>query len=234
MAAESGGGWSKDFVVSRNDAVAVKARMDPGNFCQGSKGWVFPKAPADLTALPYSARGSGLDAWVRENGGIPMSGNAIVLTLQKQNAESIIIDAIHARVVERAAPKAVSVPVLPGGCGGVTQSYYVIDLDKGDSPEAQPESGRPAPELTAPPMPLPHKLDPSDQVEAWNIRVTSTACDCRFILSFDLSLGSQRATYDVTLADGQPWRISPGTGAQWADRSSPDGIWHPTNHTIAP
>jgi len=234
-AATPGGGWTKDFAVSYNDPVAVKARMDPGNFCHGALGWVFPKAPAELTALPYTAQTSGLDAWARANGGIPRSGNAITLTLQEQKGESIVIDSIHARVVGRAAPKAVSVPQLSGGCGGATQSYFVIDLDKGDSPEAQPESGTPAPGVTAPPIPLPHKLDPGDQIESWNIRVVSTGCDCRFVLSFDLSLGSQRATYDVTLADGQPWHVSADTGARWAVRSGSDGIWLPApNQTTLP
>ena len=215
-----GYGWSKGGVNSRNAFVAVTATMDPAPSCNGGgAGWVFAQNAAALAPLAWAEQQAKEDDWARVNGGVPVAGNHIQLTLQELNGEAFIIDSITARVTHRAKPNIKTFPELSGGCGGITQSFFAVNLDEGDNPQATPVS---APGL--PPIPLPHKLDAQDQFETWNVIVNTNNCDCEFILAFNYTAAGQQHTYDVSLHNGKSWRVSAAPGVRPIDRDT-NGAW---------
>lgn len=225
-------GWSEPLVGSRNPYLAVNAKMSPGNGCQGGRGWVFPRTAESLTPLtPARYKEIGMDAWAQENQGIPRTGNYIEVTLQELNNQTLIIHSIRAKVTKRSTVQSVTV-LEAGACGGVPLSFFAVDLDKGDNPEAIPVQGETGSGIV-PPTALPHKLDPGDQTLAWNVIVDTASCDCEFILQFDYTVAGQPYTYDVTLPGGEPWRVSSDTGASTASPDNNTGGWR-TNSEYPP
>lgn len=215
-----GYGWSKAGVNSRNAFVAVTATMDPAPSCNGGgAGWVFGQNAGDLAPLPWAQQQAKVEGWARANGGVPVAGNHIQLTLEELNGHAFIINDITARVTHRARPNIKTFPELSGGCGGITQSFFAVNLDDGDNPQATPVTA-----TGVPPIPLPHKLDGQDRFETWNVIVNTTGCDCEFILSFDYTAAGQQHSYDVPLNEGKPWRVSAAPGITPIDRDA-NGAW---------
>lgn len=217
-----GSGWSTTEVNTRNDFLYVTASMNPLPSCQdGGAGWVFQQKPGELAPMRWAEQKAKADEWAHANSGIPRAGNHVQLTLGELNG-AFVINSISARVTRRSAPSIQTVPELSTGCGGVTQSYFEVNLDEGDNPRATPVSA-----AGVAPVPLPHKLDAQDRFETWNVIVNTSSCDCDFVLAFTYTVAGQPHTYEVPLQDGKPWRVSAAPGLQPVPRD-PNGAWSQT------
>jgi hypothetical protein len=215
-----GTGWPLAPVVLGNDYVAVTASMQPADACEAGRGWVFRQSPKQLAPLSYNG---DLNSWAVRNGGIPQSGNYITLTVQARPGHTVVILSFGVKVLSRAAPPAGTAANLSGGCGGLTPSFFDVNLDK-PGLQAIPVTGMNPAGKKVPAVPLPHTVTESGP-EQWRLRVSTTACDCTFVPYFTWTSDGNEGTFDITNGS-RPWRVAAVTKARLATRSL-NGRWEP-------
>src|SRR6202022_3997126 len=86
--AGSTGHWFSSKISPEKYLSAVVDIPSPGLACEGGEGWVFDKDPQHLPGVfPSDNR----DAWAAANGGIPASGNYVVVTLQGLKGHTVVV-----------------------------------------------------------------------------------------------------------------------------------------------
>jgi hypothetical protein len=214
-----GSGWSAAPIVLENDYLSVTASMQPYLSCKAATGWVFKQPPKQLAPLDRNDPNS----WAVRNGGIPQSGNYITLTVQGRNGHTVVILSLGVKIVSRAAPPTGTAAILSGGCGGLTPSFFDVNLDK-SSLQAIPVGGVNAVGKKVPAVPLPHTVTESSP-EQWRLRILTANCDCAFVPYFTWSSDGNTGTFDVR--DGsEPWRVAAVTRARPAFPGA-NGRWNP-------
>lgn len=197
-----GNGWSLTPVVLANDYLTVTASMQPGAFCPGT-GWVFRQPPTQLA--PSASNSPALNSWAVHNGGIPQSGNYITFTVQARNGHTVIILDFGIKILRRAVPVGTATKFLGSCGGGLTPSFFDVNLDK-PGLQVTPVSGMDAVGNPVPPVPLPHEVTESSP-EQWRFQILTTNCDCTFVPYFTWSSDGNLGTFSVP--DGsQPWRVT--------------------------
>ncbi|MGJ5897588.1 helix-turn-helix domain-containing protein [Streptomyces niveiscabiei] len=135
------------------------------------------------------------------NGAVSANQQVVGLTLQGTGQETVVLEALHVRILTKHAPLAWNVYGMGSGCGGnVETKSFAIDLDQG-SPAVTVQGGQ---------RDFPYKVSESDP-EVFYVKATTAAHDVRWDLTLDWSSGSRTGTLHITDA-GTPFRTSADDG----------------------
>ncbi|MFJ3158891.1 helix-turn-helix domain-containing protein [Streptomyces kanasensis] len=176
-------------------------------------------------APPPVAADSG--AWAGKHGAVH-GGEALVrITLQGRSpSEAVVLQALHVRVVDRAAPLPWNAYRMDNGCGGaVTPRHFAVDLDR-PRPLARPVDGLDASGAEVrriPAVSFPYKVTSSDPEELL-VSARTAGCDCRWYLELEWSAGGRSGTVRIT-DGGKPFRTSGTKGRPAYAYDSVEGLW---------
>ncbi|MEV5490682.1 helix-turn-helix domain-containing protein [Streptomyces bobili] len=143
-------------------------------------------------------------AWVAAHGAVPSGKQFLELTVQGTGAETVVVDGLKVRMVQKRSPLAWNDYAMgyPGvGCGaGVPTRYFTVALDAA-RPAVVPEAGH---------ADFPFKVSESDP-EVYYINADASAYDVSWTLELSWSSGTRHGT--LLLDDeGRPFRTSGNNG----------------------
>lgn len=154
--------------------------------------------------------------WAAAYGAVSSDEQRIALTVQGTGKDTVVLEALHVRVVAKSAPLAWNDYAMGVGCGGdVETESFDIDLDSG-SPAVTVRNGQ---------RDFPYKVSESDP-EVFYVTARTTAHDVRWELALDWSSGPRHGTIRVD-NHGTPFRTSPGAGRPGYDYPLGGGEWIP-------
>ncbi|TQK52655.1 transcriptional regulator with XRE-family HTH domain [Streptomyces sp. SLBN-118] len=165
---------------------------------------------------PQDSRG-----WARALGGVDGGHMRLQLTATGKTEESVVLNAVHVRVVGRKAPLGWDAYSMGDGCGGgVTPQTFDIDLDA-SHPLVKPVAGQDG-DTVVPAKDFPYKVASNDP-QVLNLDVHTEGHDVSWYLELDWSSGDRRGTVRVD-DGGKPFRASAIEGRKqygwWPDRSA--------------
>lgn len=139
--------------------------------------------------------------WATPLGAVAADHQMVVLTVQGTGAETVVLQALHVRVVRSAAPLTWNSYAMGNGCGGgVDTKSFDVSLDLGN-PLAQPIGGQ---------RNFPYKVSESDP-EVFYVNGHTTGHDVSWYLELDWSSGDRHGTVRVD-DHGKPFRTSGAPG----------------------
>ncbi|MER6421726.1 helix-turn-helix transcriptional regulator [Streptomyces sp. NPDC001137] len=157
--------------------------------------------------------------WAAAYGAVSSGEQEVALTVQGTGAETVVLEALHVRILSKGAPLAWNDYSMGVGCGGgVETKSFDVDLDNG-SPTVTVKGGQ---------RDFPYKVSESDP-EVFYVVAHTKAHDVRWDLTLDWSSGSRRGTVHIdnsgtafrTSADaGRPGYDYPLGGSEWIKRES--------------
>ncbi|GGU42274.1 helix-turn-helix domain-containing protein [Streptomyces lavendofoliae] len=186
--------------------------------------YLVDRAPRAVAPPPVAAD-SG--AWAGKHGAVH-GGEALVrITLQGRSpSDAVVLQALHVRVVDRAAPLPWNAYRMDNGCGGaVTPRHFAVDLDR-PRPLARPVDGLDASGAEVrriPAVSFPYKVTSSDP-EVLLVSARTAGCDCRWYLELEWSAGGRSGTVRIT-DGGKPFRTSGTKGRPTYLYDSAEGRW---------
>ncbi|GHF73604.1 helix-turn-helix domain-containing protein [Streptomyces griseosporeus] len=149
-------------------------------------------------------------------GAVSSDEQRIAVTVQGTGKDTVVLQALHVRVVAKGAPLAWNDYSMGVGCGGDVQTEsFDIDLDSG-SPTVAVGSAR---------RDFPYKVSESDP-EVFYITARTRAHDVRWELALDWSSGPRHGTIRIDNR-GVPFRTSAGAGRPGYDYPLGGGEWIP-------
>lgn len=152
--------------------------------------------------------------WAGAYGAVSSNEQKIALTIQGRGQDTVVLEALHIRVVGKNAPLAWNDYSMGVGCGsGVETKSFDIDLDKG-SPVITAKNGQ---------GDFPYKVSASDP-EVFYVTVHTKAHDVRWDLTLDWSSGDRRGTEHID-SKGTPFRTSADAGRPGYDYPLGGGEW---------
>ncbi|WP_329065394.1 helix-turn-helix domain-containing protein [Streptomyces sp. NBC_01429] len=139
--------------------------------------------------------------WAAAYGAVSSGEQRVALTVQGAGRDTVVLQALHVRVVAKGAPLAWNDYEMGNGCGGgVDTKSFDIDLDNG-SPTVTVKNGQ---------RDFPYKVSESDP-EVFYVTAHVKAHDVRWDLSLDWTSGSRHGTVQINNA-GTPFRTSARVG----------------------
>ncbi|MET9479009.1 helix-turn-helix transcriptional regulator [Streptomyces sp. NPDC006638] len=154
--------------------------------------------------------------WAAAYGAVSSGEQRVALTVQGTGRDTVVLEALHVRVVTKGAPLAWNDYAMGVGCGGgVDTKSFDVDLDNG-SPAVNAKNGQ---------RDFPYKVSESDP-EVFYITAHASAHDVRWDLSLEWSSGSRRGTVHIDNA-GTPFRTSAGAARPGYDYPLGGGEWIP-------
>jgi transcriptional regulator with XRE-family HTH domain len=158
--------------------------------------------------------------WAAAYGAVPSGDQRVALSVQGTGKDTVVLEALHVRIVTKGAPLAWNDygmgVVCPGGGAAVKSESFDIDLDNG-SPHVTLMNGQ---------RDFPYKVSESDP-EVFYVTAHTTAHDVRWDLTLDWSSGDRHGTLDID-NNGTPFRTSadvdrpgydyPLGGSEWIRR----------------
>ncbi|MET8102599.1 helix-turn-helix transcriptional regulator [Streptomyces sp. NPDC005236] len=154
--------------------------------------------------------------WVTALGGVASGEQMIALTVQGTGRATVVLEALHVRVVQKGAPLAWNDYAMGVGCGGgVETKSFTVDLD----------AGRPATALKGGQRDFPYKVSESDP-EVFYVFADARAHDVSWYLEIDWSSGSRSGTVRVD-DHGKPFRTSGNVGRPAYDHPLGGSEWVP-------
>jgi hypothetical protein len=157
--------------------------------------------------------------WAAAYGAVSSDEQEVALTVQGTGAETVVLEALHVRILSKGAPLAWNDYSMGVGCGGgVETKSFDVDLDNG-SPMVTVKGGQ---------RDFPYKVSESDP-EVFYVVAHTKAHDVRWDLTLDWSSGSRRGTVHIdnsgtafrTSADvNRPGYDYPLGGSEWIKRES--------------
>ncbi|MGW6568844.1 helix-turn-helix domain-containing protein [Streptomyces sp. NPDC054975] len=183
-----------------------------------SQHYLMDRPPAQVPPPPTEPDAPG---WVSALGGVAAGEQLLALTVQGTGKQTVVLEALHVRVVKKGAPLPWNDYSMGVGCGGdVSTKSFGVDLDSG-RPDVTPRSGR---------RDFPYKVSESDP-EVFYVKAKAEAHDVSWYLELDWSSGSRHGTVRID-DDGKPFRTSgnlgrpgydhPLGGSEWIDRPKED------------
>ncbi|MCF3143942.1 helix-turn-helix domain-containing protein [Streptomyces platensis] len=155
--------------------------------------------------------------WAAAYGAASSGEQRVALTVQGTGKETVVLEALHVRVVAKEAPLAWNDYSMGVGCGGsVETKSFDIDLDNG-SPTVTTKNGQ---------RDFPYKISESDP-EVFYVTAHTKAHDVRWDLALEWSSGNRHGTVHIdnrgtpfrTSADtGRPGYDYPLGGSEWVER----------------
>ncbi|NUK45154.1 transcriptional regulator, partial [Streptomyces lunaelactis] len=157
--------------------------------------------------------------WARALGGVDGGHMQLQLTATGKSADSVVLNAVHVRVVGRNAPLDWKAYSMGDGCGsGVTPQTFDVDLDAGH-PLVKPVAGQNG-DTVVPAKDFPYKVASNDP-QVLNLDVHTEGHDISWYLELDWSSGDRRGTVRVD-DGGEPFRTSAIEGrteyGYWPDK----------------
>ncbi|MEU6589757.1 helix-turn-helix transcriptional regulator [Streptomyces sp. NPDC046881] len=152
--------------------------------------------------------------WAAAYGAVSSGDQRVALTVQGTGEDTVVLEALHVRVLTKGAPLAWNDYSMGVGCGGgVETKSFDVDLDNG-SPTVTVKNGQRG---------FPYKVSESDP-EVFYVTAHTKAHDVRWDLTLDWSSGNRRGTLHID-GDGTPFRTSAGTGRPGYDYPLGGGEW---------
>jgi hypothetical protein len=190
---------------------AVVQIPSPSRPCEGGEGWVFNK---DLRQMPAPPINGDRDKWAADNGGIPASGNYIVVTLQGLNGHTVVVNSVSVNIVSRTEPPYGTLSDLTstGGCGGLIPYRFSLNLDANPiSVTAETDQGAIGAGEVRRPVDLPHAITGSEP-EVWHLAAVTETCTCEWTATLHWTSDGKEDT--TTINDhGHPFRVAAVTRA---------------------
>ncbi|MFI0730856.1 helix-turn-helix domain-containing protein [Streptomyces sp. NPDC021225] len=138
--------------------------------------------------------------WAAAYGAVPSGDQRIALSVQGTGKDTVVLEALHVRIVTKGTPLAwndYSMGVVcPGGGAAVKTESFDVDLDNG-SPEVTLKNGQ---------RDFPYKVSESDP-EVFYVTARTKAHDVRWNLALDWSSGDRHGTVHIDNT-GTPFRTS--------------------------
>lgn len=139
--------------------------------------------------------------WVTALGGVASGEQMLALTVQGTGRATVVVEALHVRVVRKDVPLAWNDYAMGVGCGGgVETKSFTVDLD----------AGQPVTALKGGQRDFPYKVSESDP-EVFYVFADARAHDVSWYLELDWSSGTKSGTVRVD-DHGKPFRTSGNTG----------------------
>lgn len=180
--------------------------------------YVLDQAP---DAVPPPPAPQDVRGWARALGGVDGGSMRLQLTATGKTADSVVLNAVHVRVVGRSAPLDWDAYSMGDGCGGgVTPQTFDVDLDA-SHPLVKPVAGQDG-DTVVPAKDFPYKVASNDP-QVLNLDLHTEGHDVSWYLELDWSSGDRRGTVRVD-DGGKPFRTSAIEGRKqygwWPDRSA--------------
>lgn len=198
-APRSGGAGAATEAGSRDGATAPTVAVDPYKWeDQCSQHYLVDRQPEQVPPPPGEQDARG---WVGALGGVPGGEQMLALTVQGTGKATVVLEALHVRVVDKSAPLAWNDFTMGVGCGGgVRTAAFGVDLDAG-RPALSPKNGE---------RDFPYKVSESDP-EVFYVFADARAHDVSWYLELDWSSGDRQGTVRVD-DRGKPFRTSGNVG----------------------
>ncbi|MFE7856909.1 helix-turn-helix domain-containing protein [Streptomyces sp. NPDC057403] len=198
-APRSGGAGAAPQAGSRDGAIAPTVAVNPYKWeDQCSQHYLVDRQPEQVPPPPGEQDARG---WVGALGGVPGGEQMLALTVQGTGKATVVLEALHVRVVDKSAPLAWNDFTMGVGCGGgVRTAAFGVDLDAG-RPALSPKNGE---------RDFPYKVSESDP-EVFYVFADARAHDVSWYLELDWSSGDRQGTVRVD-DRGKPFRTSGNVG----------------------
>lgn len=152
--------------------------------------------------------------WVTALGGVASGEQMLALTVQGTGRATVVVEALHVRVVRKDVPLAWNDYAMGVGCGGgVETKSFTADLD----------AGQPVIALKGGQRDFPYKVSESDP-EVFYVFADARAHDVSWYLELDWSSGTKSGTVRVD-DHGKPFRTSGNTGRPAYDHPLGGSEW---------
>ncbi|WP_395365728.1 helix-turn-helix domain-containing protein [Streptomyces sp. YH02] len=159
-----------------------------------SQHYLIDREPEQVPPPPTEQDAPG---WIAALDAVPGGDQLLRLTVQGTGKQTVVLEALHVRVVSKKAPLAWNDYVMGVGCGGnVSTKSFAVDLDAG-RPTAVPAGGQ---------RTFSYKTSESDPV-IFNVAARAQAHDVTWYLELVWSSGEERGTLRVD-DNGRPFRTS--------------------------
>ncbi|MFF3837400.1 helix-turn-helix domain-containing protein [Streptomyces sp. NPDC001930] len=159
-----------------------------------SQHYLIDRRPEQVPPPPTEQDAPG---WIAALDAVPGGDQLLRLTVQGTGKQTVVLEALHVRVVGKKAPLAWNDYVMGVGCGGeVSTKAFAVDLDAG-RPTAVPVGGQ---------RTFSYKTSESDPV-IFNVAARAQAHDVSWYLELVWSSGEEHGTLRVD-DDGRPFRTS--------------------------
>ncbi|WP_406343173.1 helix-turn-helix domain-containing protein [Streptomyces sp. NBC_00648] len=161
--------------------------------------------------------------WARTLGAVDGGHLMLQLTATGKSQESVVINALNVRVVERKEPLDWNAYSMGSGCGGaVVPQSFDIDLDK-SQPLAKPVAGLQG-ETKVPAVDFPYKVSTTDP-QVLNLDVHTDAHDVTWYLEVEWSSGDRSGKVKVYDAGGKPFHSSAIKGRPAYEYRTDTDVW---------
>ncbi|MES5819396.1 helix-turn-helix domain-containing protein [Streptomyces sp. RG80] len=180
-------------------ATAPAVTVDPYKWEEPcSQHYLVDRQPEQVPPPPAETDARG---WVNALGGVAAGQQMLSLTVQGTGRATVVLDALHVRVVDKSAPLAWNDYSMGVGCGGAVQTTaFTVDLD----------AGRPSVGTKGGQRDFPYKVSESDP-EVFHVFADARAHNVSWYLELDWSSGDRHGTVRVD-DDGKPFRTSGNVG----------------------
>lgn len=219
-------GWTGQWLTSKvNPDEYLSATVDIPSPAGSCEGLVFDKDPQNLPGVLHDDDLDDLDTWAAANGGIPASGNDVVVTLQGLNGHTVVVNSISVDVVSRTEPPHGTYPgnILPCGAGLVPYRFQA-DLDATPvSVTAVADDPAVAEGQAHRPVDLPHAISGSEP-EVWHLAAVTNTCTCEWMATLEWTSDGQQGTTPIT-DNGRPFRVAAVTRATRVQYDWHNGGW---------
>ncbi|WP_406064408.1 helix-turn-helix domain-containing protein [Streptomyces sp. NBC_01077] len=159
-----------------------------------SQHYLIDREPEQVPPPPTEQDAPG---WIAALDAVPGGDQLLRLTVQGTGKQTVVLEALHVRVVSKKAPLAWNDYVMGVGCGGaVSTKAFAVDLDAG-RPTAVPAGGQ---------RTFSYKTSESDPV-IFNVAARAQAHDVSWYLELVWSSGKEHGTLRVD-DHGRPFRTS--------------------------
>ncbi|WP_329285128.1 helix-turn-helix domain-containing protein [Streptomyces sp. NBC_00691] len=156
--------------------------------------YLIDREPEQVPPPPTEQDAPG---WIAALDAVPGGDQLLRLTVQGTRKETVVLEALHVRVVSKKTPLAWNDYVMGVGCGGeVSTKAFAVDLDSA-RPTAVPVGGQ---------RTFSYKTSESDPV-IFNVAARAQAHDVSWYLELVWSSGEEHGTLRID-DDGRPFRTS--------------------------
>lgn len=169
------------------------------------------RKPTEMPPPPTQQDARG---WVTPLGAVAGGDQLLALTVQGAGEETVVLEALHVRVIGKDTPLAWNDYVMGVGCGGnVDTKAFDVNLDVG-RPGVVPKAGQ---------RDFPYKVSESDP-EVFYVAARSQAYDVSWYLELDWSSGERRGSVRID-NHGKPFRTSGNVGRPTFQYPNGAGEW---------
>ncbi|RST04448.1 hypothetical protein EF905_33705 [Streptomyces sp. WAC05374] len=186
-----------------------------------SQVYVVDQPPARVPPPPSEQEARG---WVTALGGAPGGDMLMELAVQGTGEDTVVLHALHVRVVEKDAPLPWNAYTMGVGCGGdMTPQSFDVNLDAA-RPRAVPVAGRQG-DREIPAGDFPYTASASDP-QVLRVTAHTAGYSVRWYLELEWSSEGRRGTLRID-DRGRPFAISAITGRPAYDHPLGGSGWIP-------